>query len=376
MLETQIVYLGKQYKEPPPLSLVDVIATDKGVQGARIALEEVNTTGRLIKQHFSLVEVIVPDTDDVVARAVQLFDEGQRLIVADLEAADLLAVSDAASRQAPDAILLNVRESLDVLRLKDCRRNIFHVPPSSAMRADALAQYLVWKKWRRWFLVSGKGERDLEYAAAVRRAASKFGARIVEERSYQFEAGNRRTDSGHQQIQTQMPMLTQSAAEHDVVFVADLSEAFGDYLQYRTSEPKPVVGTHGLVAVAWHRSFEQYAAMQMQNRFEKRVKRTMTERDYAGWLAVRIFGEGVGRTGKNAAADVRAYLLSGDFEVAGYKGKGLTFRPWDQQLRQPVLISGARALVSISPQDGFIHQRTRTDTLGYDQPESTCKLDK
>lgn len=376
ILETEIVYLGKQYKEPPPLSLVDVIATDKGVQGARIALDEVNTTGRLIKQHYTLLEAIVPESGDVVTRARELFADGHRLIVADLEAPDLLAVSDAAALEAPDTIILNIRESLDKLRLEDCRKNVFHIPPSSAMRTDALAQYLVWKKWRRWFLIAGKGERDAEYAAALRRSAAKFGAKIVEERSYQFEAGSRRTDSGHQQIQTQMPMLTQGAEEHDVVFVADVSEAFGDYLQYRTAEPKPVVGTHGLVAVSWHRSFEQYAAMQMQNRFEKRVKRAMTERDYMGWLAVRIFGEGVGRTNKNRAADVRAYLLSKEFEVAGYKGQGLKFRSWDQQMRQPILISSARALVSISPQEGYIHQRFKTDTLGYDQPESSCKLDK
>jgi ABC transporter substrate binding protein (PQQ-dependent alcohol dehydrogenase system) len=237
ILETKIVYLGKQYREPPPLSLVDVIANDKGVQGARIALDEVNTTGRLTNQHFELKEAIAREADDVVEMAREVLAAGHRFIVADLDHKDLLAVSDLATKQAPDAILLNIRESLDALRMEDCRANVFHIPPSSSMRTDALAQYLSWKRWRRWFLISGKSERDLEYAAAVRRTAKKLGAKIVEERSYEFDAGSRRTDSGHQQIQTQMPMLTQGAEPHDVVFVADVSEAFGDYLQYRTSEP-------------------------------------------------------------------------------------------------------------------------------------------
>lgn len=376
ILETELVYLGRRYKEPPPLSLVDVIATDKGVQGARIALEENNTTGRLLKKHFNLIEAIAGENEDVVAKARELLSEGQRLIIADLEPADLLAVADAARTQAPDAVLLSIRSSDDKLRLDDCRANVFHVLPSYAMRTDALGQYLIWKKWRRWFLIAGKGEEDLKYAEALRRTARKLGAKIVEERSYTFDAGSRRTDSGHQQVQTQMPLLTQGAAEHDVVAVADVSEAFGDYLQYRTSEPKPVVGTHGLVGVAWHRSFEQYAAMQMQNRFEKFAKRVMTERDYAGWLAVRIFGEAVTRTAKNSGEDVKRYMLSKEFEVAGYKGTGMSFRKWDQQLRQPILISGARSLVSISPQDGFLHQRLKTDTLGYDRPESSCKLNQ
>src|SRR5690606_23423023 len=219
--------------------------------------------------------------------------------------------------------------------------------PSYAMRADALAQYLLWKKWRRWFLIVGQHPADLAYARAIRRAAARFGAKIVEERTYTFDAGSRRTDSGHQQIQTQMPMLTQSAPAHDVIFVADVGEAFGDYLMFRTTEPRPVVGTHGLQAVSWHRSFEQYAGTQMQNRFEKATGRVMTERDYAGWLGTRVFGEAVTRTGKNDAESIRAYILSKQFEVAGFKGQGMTFRTWDHQLRQPILLSGPRSLVSI-----------------------------
>jgi ABC transporter substrate binding protein (PQQ-dependent alcohol dehydrogenase system) len=169
-------------------------------------------------------------------------------------------------------------------------------------------------------------------------------------------------------------MLTQGVPEHDVVIVADEADIFGDYMLFRTALPRPVAGTHGLIAVAWHRSFEEYAGTQMQNRFEKKAGRTMTERDYTAWLGVRIFGEAVVRTGKNSPVDVRAYLLSPHFEVAGFKGEGLTFRTWDLQLRQPILIAGPRALVSISPQPGFLHPKFLTDTLGYDEPESKCRL--
>jgi ABC transporter substrate binding protein (PQQ-dependent alcohol dehydrogenase system) len=242
------------------------------------------------------------------------------------------------------------------------------------MRADALAQYLVWKKWRRWFLIVGKTPADEGFAAAIRRAASRFGAKIVGEAVYGFDAGSRRTDTGHQQIQTQMPMLTQGVPDHDVVIVADEADVFGDYMLFRTALPRPVAGTHGLIAVAWHRSFEEYAGTQMQNRFEKKTGRIMTERDYTAWLAVRIVGEAVVRTGHNAPADVRAYILSDTFEVAGFKGQGMNFRHWDLQLRQPVLIAGPRALVSISPQEGFLHPKYLTDTLGFDAPETKCRL--
>ncbi|WP_072395644.1 ABC transporter substrate-binding protein [Hyphomicrobium sp. CS1GBMeth3] len=373
-LVTKIVYVGKRYPEPLPLSLLDKPLKDEGVQGARLAIKENNMTGRLIEQHFELVEVVAKSTEDVVPLVKAQLANSNGLIVADLEPSDLLAVADLP--EARDAVIFNTRSSRDELRQEECRSNIFHIIPNWAMRADALAQYLSWKKWRRWFVVHGTTPGDVEYLAAIRRAANKFGAKIVEERSYEFDAGSRRTDSGHQQIQTQMPMLTQGAPEYDVIFVADAGEAFGDYLLFRTYEPRPVVGSQGLQAVAWHRSFEQYAGTQLQNRFEKQADRFMTERDFTAWLGVRVVGEAVTRTGQNRIGAVKERILSPEFEVAGFKGVGLTFRKWDHQMRQPILLSGPRTLVSISPQDGFLHQKFLTDTMGFDEPETKCRFEK
>ncbi|MGZ4991625.1 MAG: branched-chain amino acid ABC transporter substrate-binding protein, partial [Methylobacter sp.] len=51
-------------------------------------------------------------------------------------------------------------------------------------------------------------------------------------------------------------------------------------------------------------------------------------------------------------------------------------RSWDGQLRQPVLLAAPRSLVAVAPIEGFLHPKTELDTLGYDQPESTCKWSK
>jgi ABC transporter substrate binding protein (PQQ-dependent alcohol dehydrogenase system) len=367
-------YLGKAYDEPPPLSLVDNILTDNGVQGARLAIEDNNKSGQFLGQEYSLVEDILPADGDVAAKAKEIFASGPAIIVADLEAEDLLAIADLPG--ARDSIIFNIRASDDALRQERCRFDIFHVAPSYAMRADALAQYLVWKRWPKWFLLKGTAPSDQDYAAAVERAAGRFGGKIVEEREYKFDAFNPRTDSGHQQIQTQMPEVTQGAPAHDVVWVADTVERFGEYVPYRDYDPRPVVGTQGLTAVAWHRSYEQYAGTQMQHRFERFAKRVMTERDYSAWIAVRAIGEAVTRSGKTAVPDLRDYLSSNAFTVAGFKGEGLSFRTWDHQLRQPMLITGARSLVSMSPQEGFLHPKFLTDTLGYDEPETKCKFPK
>jgi ABC transporter substrate binding protein (PQQ-dependent alcohol dehydrogenase system) len=100
----------------------------------------------------------------------------------------------------------------------------------------------------------------------------------------------------------------------------------------------------------------------------------MTERDYSGWLAVRIVGEAVIRSGKTGRADLKAFLRSDRFQVAGFKGQALTFRHWDQQLRQPVLLAHDLMVTSISPQNGFLHPKYLTDTLGFDEPETKCHL--
>jgi ABC transporter substrate binding protein (PQQ-dependent alcohol dehydrogenase system) len=371
-VQATITYVTQEEDRVVPLSLLDTLLPDEGLMGARQAITENQTTGRFLGHEYALAEVVVPEDGDLVAAFKDALAAGQRLFILDLRGEQILALADLP--EAADAVLFNARAPDDRLRLDDCRANLFHVVPSRAMKADALAQYLVWKQWREWFLVHGTQEQDLAFAAALERAATKFGAKIVETRAYEYVATARRTDSGHIQIQSQIPVFTQDAPEHDVVLVADESDIFGEYLPYRTWDPRPVAGTQGLIASAWHRSQEQWGATQVQRRFEKFAGRWMFERDYTAWLTVRIIGEAVTRTGSADAQTIHDYLRSEQFEIAAFKGEPLTFRSWNQQLRQPILIVGPRMLVSVSPQQGFLHQRTPLDTMGYDEPESSCEL--
>ncbi len=371
-LEVVITYVTQAEDRVDPLSLLDVLLPDEGLMGARQAITENQTTGSFLGQTFALEEALVAKDGDLVATFKAALAAGQRLFILDLHADQLLTLADLP--EAAGALLFNSRAPDDRLRASECRANLFHIVPSRAMKADALAQYLVWKRWREWLLLHGTLEPDLAFAAAIERAANKFGAEIVETRAYEYQATARRTDTGHVQIQRQIPVFTQDAPDHDVVMVADESDVFGEYLPGRTWEPRPVAGTQGLIASAWHRSQEQWGATQMQRRFEKFAGRWMTERDYAAWLAVRSIGEAVTRTMSLDPKAIRDYLRGDQFEIAAFKGEGLTFRTWNQQMRQPILIVEPRMLVSVSPQEGFLHQRTPLDTLGYDEPESSCRL--
>lgn len=371
-LHVPIVYLGESVPEPLPLSLVEPVAPDKGVAGAKLAIGDNNTTGQFLHQDFELVEKIIPAGGDLKAAAAQISAAGQKLIVADLTAPRLAELADLPEMK--DAVILNIRAEDDSLRASDCRANIFHVIPSRAMKADALGQWLISKKWMRWVLVYGVNDDDKAFADAIRRTAKRYRGEIVEERAYEFKAGSRRTDTGEQQVREQMTQLTQRLPDHDVLIVADESEVFGDYLPYRTWDPRPVVGTNGLVPTAWHRSQEQWGGTQLQRRFMRLANRWMLERDYAAWEAVRTIGEAVTRTSSADPATLHKYIMSDGFALAAFKGKPLSYRKWDQQLRQPILLATPLMLVSVSPQEGFLHQRTPLDTLGHDEPDSTCRL--
>jgi ABC transporter substrate binding protein (PQQ-dependent alcohol dehydrogenase system) len=372
-LAVNITYLAQDVERLAPLSLLDPLEIpDEGLAGARLGQEDNQTTGGFLGHDYQLTDVNVPIDGDLIEAAKGALGQGQKLLVVDAPAEQLLAIADLP--EASDALIFNVSAEDDRLRTDECRANLFHIIPSRAMKADALAQYLLWKRWREWFLIHGTADEDLAMKAAMERAAVKFGAEIVETRAYEYEATARRTDSGHVQIQTQLPVFTQDAEDHDVIMAADESDVFGEYLSYRTWDASPIVGTHGLRPTAWHRSHEQWGGTQMQGRFEDSAGRWMTEKDYAAWLALRTIGESVTRTN---AADPKAlldYIRGDDFEIAAFKGEGLTFRTWNNQMRQPVLLVAPRMLVSVSPQDEFLHQRTPLDTLGFDQPESNCSL--
>ncbi len=354
------------------ISILDVPARDDTIAGAQLGVADNNTTGKFTGQTFEVTDHVLDAGAGPEEIIQSLGDGGISFIIADLSAERLLAASKAAG--ARGILLFNVSATDERLREGDCKGNIVHVAPTRSMLADALAQYLVWKQWRRWLLIKGSHPEDELLAQAYRNSARKFGAKIVEERVYEDTGGGRRSDSGSVQTQRQIPILTQSAPAHDVIVAADEFEVFAAYLPYHNLDPRPVVGSAGLVPKMWDASHEQWGAIQLQNRFVRGFHRSMNARDHAAWLAVRMIGEATTRTGAADPQRLHAFLLSPDFSIAAFKGVRLSLRSWNQQLRQPILLSDGRMVASVSPQEGFLHQFSELDTLGVDRPESKCKL--
>ena len=358
----------------PPLSLLMQRPKDDGLGGAKLAIADNNTTGRFLNQEFTLDVIESDKPDTLISEVSKWVTAGTGMIVADVDASILLKIADALKGKS--ALIFNAGAPDDRLRKSDCRANVFHTAPSRAMLADALGQYLTWKRWRRWFLVKGTTERDDLWAAAIKRTANRFGQKIVEERVFEYNPGSRRSDGGYEQIQKQIPKFTQKAPRHDVVVVADENHLFADYFPYRTWDARPVVGSAGLSPASWHPAVELWGGTQFQNRFKRMNKRNMRSLDYDVWMAVRSVGEAASRTRSSDPEKLINYLSSEDFELAAFKGQKLTYRDWNGQLRQPVILVTPNLHVTVSPQPEFLHQFSELDTLGFDRSESACKAFK
>src|SRR6202522_1322002 len=295
------------------ISILDIPPADDFIACARMAMDDNNATGRFLDQSFSVVDAKLTPGEDAVAALKGMLDDGVRLFIVDLPPTEVLAVADAA--RASSALVFNAGAPDDRLREENCRANVIHVSPTRSMLTDGLAQYLIWKQWRRWLLVVGSHPEDQLLAEAYRRSAKKFGAKIVEERVYEDTGGGRRSDSGSVQVQRQMPVFTQNAPDYDVLVTADESEVFAGFLTYRTWDARPVAGSAGLRPVSWDPSHEFWGAVQLQNRFRRTFKRGMTARDNQAWEAMRLIGDAVARTKSADPKAIRDDLLSPGFAL-------------------------------------------------------------
>ncbi|KMK66988.1 ABC transporter substrate-binding protein [Puniceibacterium sp. IMCC21224] len=363
-LAVGVTYLRHEVAPPPTLSNLDPEPADRGVAGAALGMQENATTGQFLGQHYSLDVVSIPEGGDFLA-AVRAALTGSDLLLLDAPAEDVLAAADLPG--AAKALFLNVSAADSRLRGSDCRTNLLHTLPSLDMRADALVQMLVQKRWRDVAMITGPNPVDHAFADAIEASIHKFGLEIGSRADWDINADMRRNAAA------EVPLLTQALGDFDVLIVADEAHDFGRFVQYNTWLPRPVAGSEGLVPRTWAPVIEQWGAAQLQARFSDHAGRAMSDEDYAAWAAVRAIGEAVTRTGRTDAVALRAYLLGDDFELGGFKGSPMTFRAWNGQMRQPIALVHPRALVATAPFDGFLHQRNPLDTLGLDESEAGCE---
>ncbi len=356
-----VLYLRVEKPEKPVLSGLDPIPDDLGIAGANLGAEDNNKTGQFLNYEFA-VEVVSAAEGDMEGAKSALEESEADFVLLDMTAEQIATLSNDNSER----IFFNVAAYDDALRDEKCASNLFHTLPSYAMRADAIMQFLRYKKWTKPALVTGHEAEDEAFANALRRSAEKFQISFIADEAWVFDEDLRRAAGA------EVPLFSQSLGDYDVMIVADETNDFARYINYNTWTPRPIMGADGLRSVGWSSVFEQWGAAQLQERFKTLAKRDMQDEDYAAWAAMRSIDEALVRTEFGSRETVYAFLLGDDFELAGFKGSPLSYRDWNAQLRQPIGLASASALVASAPLEGFLHENNELDSLGKDRTESAC----
>lgn len=322
-----------------------------------------NTTGNFLGYQFQL-DVKVFEEGELKEALTAANQNSADYVLLDMNASQQLAIVDAAKNK--QRLFFNIRAYDVMLRNENCRNNLFHTLPSYAMRTDAFMQLLIKKKWTQLQLLEGNSEQDALLSEALRRSAKKYQLKFKQQAKWLLDGDLRR------QASAEVPLLTQKLGDYDVLFIADEWNDFARYVRYNTWKPRPVFGGDGLRSLGWSRVFEQWGSAQLQSRFVALAKRPMQSQDYAAWIAMRAIDEINIKTKFSDITEQRNYLLT-KAELAGFKGRPLSFRAWNGQLRQPIGLAHQSALVAMAPLEGFLHSRNELDGLGYDKSESACK---
>ncbi len=336
---------------------------DRPFDAARVAAKEGLFALREAGAELTFERLALRSASELAGALDGLYAKGVRFLLLDLP--DEMVAQAGAHMQGRDALLFNLTALGDDLR-RSCQSHLVHVAPSHALLYDALAQYLVSRKWRKLLLLTGPGAEDAKLRESFGRSARRFGLKIVAEKPFVLGKDPRQREGNN-------VALLSSGPEHDVVVVLDAEGEFARDVPYQVQRPRPVAGSAGLVADWWHWAWERHGAPQLNKRMLKKTKHLMRGQDWSAWAAVKILVEAVLRTGVTEPDRLRDYILSDQLVLDGFKGYPLNVRPWSGQLRQPAFLTTGNAVVARAPLSGFLHPQNNLDTLGLDRREVGCK---
>ena len=333
-------------------------------QAIEMAIKESEFELDAAKLRVRIVVREARDAADAKAQLQQLEKAGASAVVLDVPAAWIAAAGPAVKLP-----LLNAGEPAEAPRLQGCLVNLYHTLPGNRMRADATAQTLIARKWNKVVVVHGPLPDDQARLALAQAALKRYGLQQVAVKPFKLSADPRERDLGN-------PALLTSAAlgDYDAVWVIDSDGEFARHLPYNVARPRPVVGDGGLVAEAWAPRFERYGAPQLARRFQRAAQRPLTSPDWAAYMAAKaVLQAALEQPAKPDAAAIFKAFDRADFTLDGFKGVRLSFRAWDRQLRQPLLMTDGVGVIATAPVDGMMHPKNVLDTLGTDASESPCK---
>ena len=339
--------------------------TGRPFAGALVAYSESEKLFDILGKEIEISRFVVKDNEEILNKIKELVSQNTHFFIIDADSSFFKKIPEF---DLKNIAIFNITEPDDSLRQENCDSRVFHTIPSYSMLSDALAQYLVFKNWKKILLLKGPYEEDTIIADSFINSANKYGLDIIETKDFILSNDPRKREENN------LALLT-IGKKYDVIYLADSDGEFGRYLPYSTKNPNLVIGSTGLTAETWHWSFERHGAPQLNSRFaDIDDSRRMSNFDWAAWAAVNTIFKSSMKSKSVDSKKIIDFFKSDKFGLDGFKGPRLSFRLWDNQMRQPILLSTHNALIYKTPIEGFLHEKNDLDTLGSDELETRCSF--
>ena len=339
--------------------------TGRPFAGALVAYGESEKLFDILGKEIEISRFVVKDNEEILNKIKELVSQNTHFFIIDADSSFFKKIPEF---DLKNIAIFNITEPDDSLRQENCDSRVFHTIPSYSMLSDALAQYLVFKNWKKILLLKGPYEEDTIIADSFINSSNKYGLDIIETKDFILSNDPRKREENN------LALLT-IGKKYDVIYLADSDGEFGRYLPYSTKNPNLVIGSTGLTAETWHWSFERHGAPQLNSRFaDIDDSRRMSNFDWAAWAAVNTIFKSSMKSKSVDSKKIIDFFKSDKFGLDGFKGPRLSFRMWDNQMRQPILLSTHNALIYKTPIEGFLHEKNDLDTLGSDELETRCSF--
>lgn len=326
-------------------------------EAARMGLilgeEDASRNGELLGWSTAVTIANAPGAE-TAARAAQrlIAREKVSVLVGGFTREEVEALSRVAGESG--VLFLNIGATSDALR-HSCSATTFHIEASAAMYIDAIFGWFLRAGYRHWYLVHDDGaesrnqyERALASMKERHWAAEVVGSGVLrQDDSRDFapvlaDIGKAGPDVVLMLTdwRTQLDMLSHYEAAGLTVPVTGFPDPAAQMRDFylASRQAAPVAGS-GYRAALWEATLDAYGARELNARFDGRWGRPMDAPAWSAYQAVKIAFEAAINADATDAASLAGYFASeqGLFDVS--KGIGMTFRPWDHQLRQSLYLA-------------------------------------
>lgn len=318
-------------------------AGQNGVAAAGLAAEEANYVAEAFGKVVRLLPEKAASPDDAARKAMKLIRQGgAKAILGGGDDSLTQAIQEASTREG--IVFLNTMSRSEALRGAKCHRLAFHIEASLAMYTDAMGQWLVRRaKQPRWGFLTPDSESGAEMERLAKRALRRHGGTAVAREVVPASGRDYRAalaklaKAGPDVVIINLsgpPLLTALAQFMELGLEVHVAGAAMETLEFWQAEPTRLTGVWPSL---WSYEFRKYSGRELNKRLAARLGHPAASHAWASYTAMKAVWEAVLKSGGIDTASLVSFFEKGR-GVDAHKGQPLTFRPWDHQLRQPLMI--------------------------------------